>query len=64
MPNQPSSLGLRQVALLQGVPPARLDEIGRQGAWRTYDAGQHLVARDDADRDVHFIVSGTVLVTT
>ena len=64
MPKQPSSLGLRQVELLRDLPPARLDEIGRQCAWRSYDAGQHLVARDDADRDVHFIVAGTVLVTT
>ncbi|MBC5785250.1 Crp/Fnr family transcriptional regulator [Ramlibacter sp. USB13] len=61
---QPSSLGLRQIDLLQGLSADRLDAIGRQCAWRPYEAGQRLVAREDADRDVHFIVGGTVLVTT
>jgi len=55
---------LRQIELLQGLPSARLDEISRQCAWRSYDAGQRLVAREDADRDVHFIVAGAVRVTT
>jgi CRP/FNR family transcriptional regulator, cyclic AMP receptor protein len=61
---QPSSLGLRQIDLLQGLPGARLDAISQQCSWRPYEAGQRLVAREDADRDVHFIVSGTLLVTT
>lgn len=61
---QPSSLGLRQVDLLEGLAGERLDAIGRQCAWRAYEAGQRLVAREDADRDVHFIVAGTVRVTT
>ena len=61
---QRSSLGLRQIDLLQGVDAERLDGIARQCAWRSYDAGQRLVAREDADRDVHFIVGGTVRVTT
>jgi len=63
-PVQPSSLGLRQIDLLQGLAPERFDAIGRQCAWRPFDAGQRLVAREDADRDVHFIVAGTVRVTT
>ena len=61
---QPSSLGLRQIDLLQGLAAARLDAIGRQCAWRPYDAGQRLVAREDGDRDLRFIVAGTVRVTT
>ena len=61
---QPSSLGLRQVDLLQGLSAERLDAIGRQCAWRPCENGQRLVAREDADRDVHFIVAGRVLVTT
>lgn len=66
MPNpiQPSSLGLRSIDLLQGLPPQRLDDISRQCGWRPYEPGQLLVARDAADRDVHFIVGGTVRVTT
>ena len=61
---QASSLGLRQIDLLQGLSADRFDAISRQCAWRTYEAGQRLVAREDPDRDVHFIVAGTVLVTT
>jgi CRP/FNR family cyclic AMP-dependent transcriptional regulator len=61
---QPSSFGLKQIDLLQGLPAPRLDAISRQCAWRRYDAGQRLVAREDADRDLHFIVAGTVRVTT
>lgn len=61
---QPSTLGLRQIDLLQGLAAERLEAIGRACAWRPYAAGQRLVAREDADRDVHFIVGGTVLVTT
>ena len=64
MPHQPSSLGLRQIDLLQGLPLARLDAISRQCAWRPFAAEQRLVSREDADRDVHFIVAGTVRVTT
>jgi len=61
---QPSSLGLMHVDLLQGLSGARLDMISRQCAWRHHETGQRLVAREDADRDVHFIVAGTLLVTT
>src|SRR5690349_21071557 len=61
---QPSSLGLRRIDLLQGLTPARFDTISRQCAWRHYEPGQRLVAREDADSDLHFIVAGTVRVTT
>lgn len=63
-PIQPSSLGLRSIDLLQGLPQQRLDDISRQCAWHACEPGQMLVARDAADRDVHFIVAGTVRVTT
>lgn len=61
---QTSSLGLRQIDLLQGLDATRLDAIGRQCAWRPYEAGQRLVGREDGDRDLHFIIAGTVRVTT
>ena len=61
---QPSSLGLRQIDLLQGLSGERLDAISLQCAWRSYAPGQRLVAREEADRDVHFIVAGKVRVTT
>ena len=61
---QPSSLGLRKIDLLLGLPAQRLDAISRQCAWRHYESGQRLVAREAADRDLHMIVSGTVRVTS
>lgn len=61
---QASSLGLKKVDLLQGLPPERLEAIGRQCAWRNHDAGAQLVARDADDRDLHLIVSGAVRVTS
>jgi len=61
---QPSSLGLRKVDLLLGLPAQRLDAISRQCAWRHYEAGQRLVAREADDRDLHMIVAGSVRVTT
>ena len=61
---QPSSLGLRHIDLLQGLAGTRLDAISQQCTWRPCETGQRLVAREDPDRDVHFIVAGTVLVTT
>jgi CRP/FNR family transcriptional regulator, cyclic AMP receptor protein len=61
---QPSSLGLRKIDLLIGLPAQRLDAISRQCAWRHYEAGQRLVAREAEDRDLHMIVAGTVRVTT
>jgi CRP-like cAMP-binding protein len=61
---EPSSLGLRSIDLLQGLPAQRLDEISRRCAWRHYQSGQRLVSREAADRDLHMIVAGTVRVTS
>jgi CRP-like cAMP-binding protein len=61
---RPSSLGLRKIDLLQGLSAPRLDAISQQCAWRHYEAGQRLVARDAADCDLHMIVSGSVRVTS
>jgi CRP/FNR family transcriptional regulator, cyclic AMP receptor protein len=61
---QASSFGLRKVAMLQGLPPERLEILAGQCAWRTVDPGQVIVARNSRDRDVHFVVSGRVRVTS
>ena len=63
-PVQPSSLGLRSIELLQGLPSQRLDEISRQCVWRPFEPGQTLIAREQADRDFHLIVAGVVRVTS
>ena len=61
---QPSSLGLRSVELLHGLPTQRLDEISRQCAWRRFEAGQTLIAREQDDRDLLLVVAGAVRVTS
>lgn len=61
---QPSTLGLRGVKLLQGLPPQRLQAIAARCRWRTVPAGQFIVTRNAPDRDVHLVVQGRVRVTT
>lgn len=60
----PSSLGLRTIALLDGVAPERLAALARECAWRNCEAGQRIISRDAGDRDMYMIVSGRVRVTT
>ncbi|MBL0421657.1 Crp/Fnr family transcriptional regulator [Ramlibacter sp. AW1] len=55
---------LRQIGLLKGLPPQRLDELAGHCAWRHYEAGQTLVTRESADHDLHLIVAGRVRVTS
>jgi len=59
-----SSLGLRGIALLEGVSAERLEALARSCAWRNSRAGQRILSRAAADRDVYLIVSGRVRVTT
>ncbi len=61
---QPSSLGLRSIGLLDGLPAERLDALARECAWRRYLPEQQIISREADDRDLHLIVSGRVRVTT
>jgi CRP/FNR family cyclic AMP-dependent transcriptional regulator len=61
---QPSSLGLRRIALLEGLSDQRLESLARECAWRNYRAGQPIITRAARDRDVHLIIAGRVRVTT
>ncbi len=63
-PAQPTSLGLRSVALLAGLSAERLEALARECAWRNFDAEQSIISRAAPDRDLYFIVSGRVRVTT
>jgi CRP-like cAMP-binding protein len=63
-PASPSSLGLRGIALLEGLSTERLEAIARECAWRNYEAEQRVISRDAPDRDLYLIVSGRVRVTT
>jgi CRP-like cAMP-binding protein len=58
-----SSLGLRRIALLEGVSSGRLDALARQCAWRRFEAGERILSREAPDRDVYLVVSGRVRVT-
>jgi CRP-like cAMP-binding protein len=62
-PVQAAALGLRSVALLDGLPQASLEAIARQCAWRSFAPGQRIVAREADDRSVHLLISGRVRVT-
>jgi CRP/FNR family cyclic AMP-dependent transcriptional regulator len=61
---QPSSLGLRNIELFDGLAPDRLDALARQCVWRNYEAGKRIISRNAADRDVYVLVSGRVRITT
>ncbi len=51
---------LRDIDLLEGLPPADLDALARRCAWRRFAAGQEIVGYMDETRDVFFIVGGRV----
>ncbi|MBL0426771.1 Crp/Fnr family transcriptional regulator [Ramlibacter alkalitolerans] len=61
---QASTFGLRNVKMLQGLSQERLEILAARFAWRTVEPGQVIVARNSHDRDVHFVVSGHVRVTS
>jgi CRP-like cAMP-binding protein len=61
---QPSSLGLRDIELLEGLAPGKLDALARQCVWRNYEAGKRIISRNADDRDVYMLVSGRVRITT
>jgi CRP/FNR family cyclic AMP-dependent transcriptional regulator len=60
---QPSTQGLRGIELLDGLPTERLEALARDCRWRRYDAGQQIIARNGADRDVFLVIAGRVRVT-
>ena len=50
--------------MLQGLPQERLEILASRCNWRRVEPGQVIVARNSPDRDVHFVVSGRVRVTS
>jgi len=61
---QRSSLGLQQIALLQGLPAERLDRLAQCCQWRSLPAGTPVLLRSERKTDVHFLVSGALRVTS
>lgn len=60
---QASILGLRGIALLEGVPHERLEALARECAWRRCEPGQRIISRNAPERDVHLIIAGRVRIT-
>ena len=59
----PSILGLKTFGIFAGMSESRLEALAAQCIWRRVAADEHLVRRDDHDRDVHLVVGGRVRVT-
>ncbi|MDH6591293.1 CRP/FNR family cyclic AMP-dependent transcriptional regulator [Variovorax sp. TBS-050B] len=59
-----SSLALRRIALLQGLPDRRLDELAGQCLWHSVEGGKPLLLRAQPQGEVFLLVSGRVRVTT
>lgn len=59
-----SSLALRQIALLAGLPDQRLDQLAQQCLWHSVAAGKPLLLRAEQQGEVFLLVSGRVRVTT
>lgn len=59
-----STVGLRNVKLLTGLSDERIADVAARCTWRHFSPGQMIVLRNSSDRDVHFVVSGRVRVTS
>lgn len=59
-----STAGLRSIGLLANAPEDVLEMLSGQCTWQRYDAGRVIVSKDAVDRDVYFVVSGLVRVTS
>jgi CRP/FNR family cyclic AMP-dependent transcriptional regulator len=59
----PSALGLRNIALLEGLAVEELEALAQQCKWRRFTTGQRVTSRESTDRDVYLIVAGKVRIT-
>jgi CRP/FNR family cyclic AMP-dependent transcriptional regulator len=59
-----SSLALRHIALLEGLPLQRLDLLAQRCLWQSIPAGKAVLLRSEEKSDVYFLVSGQLRVTT
>jgi CRP/FNR family cyclic AMP-dependent transcriptional regulator len=57
-----SSLALRQVSLLQGLPDTRLDLLAQQCRWHLVEARKPLLLRSGEGAVVFFVISGRVRI--
>jgi len=59
-PRVSALLGLQKVELFKGLDSASLREIAQQCTWTRYKANVTVIRREEADRAVHFVISGLV----
>lgn len=64
MAEKPSTLALRAVRLLEGLPDEKLQALARECAWRTCAGGQLIISREARGHEVFLLVAGRARVTT
>jgi CRP/FNR family transcriptional regulator, cyclic AMP receptor protein len=55
-------IGLRQVKLLEGLPPDQLDRVAKICRWREVPLGAEILGHLDASSDVYLLVAGRARV--
>lgn len=55
-------LGLQKVDLFKGLDSYSLREIAAQCKWTRYKRNEYVIRREGTDRDVYFVIAGTVRV--
>ncbi len=50
------------IRLFSGLPPEAIREVERRCRWRRYPAHVEIIDRDSEDRDVYFVVRGSVQI--
>jgi|GEM_PF-192907 len=56
-------LGLQRVDILKGLDARALREIADQCHWTRYKRNQSVIRRDSTERNVYFVIAGTVRVS-
>jgi CRP/FNR family cyclic AMP-dependent transcriptional regulator len=60
---EPSTLGLRQVKLLEGLTDEAFERVARVCVWRRFEAGQAVITHSSRSRDLYIVVAGRVRIT-
>ena len=53
---------LDKIQLLSGLDDSEIRALEKESRWLSYSAGQQILDKDNSDRDVFFVVSGSVQV--
>ena len=62
MPGRVGTVALREVALLRGLPPERLEKLAPMLHERTFPANTNVITAEERGEGVYAIISGTVKV--